>query len=347
MKALHKLLAGTILVSLATFGLTALTSSSTNTVVPVVAFVNESCNSEMYMELESIQEMLELDGTELNGIVWDFESYNHSEDLQTIPDPECYLVSAIEKVVARGTPWPAYYLPFNPYGAQGGGRQPGTETTQFEFTNEELQALNDCWQKLAKKRLKAKKFKYEEVTKDYTWRSVENNAGVMGSTIHEPKDATRLPLTVTIFPTSIQSGRPHGTLSKHVARQVVLHEYIHTMQAERARRADPSWKDFKPYELYDNEVEAWNLSRSWYKQLYGVWAPLAGLTDYEINFTKTDTEFIDNKNDYVDYETKEANGTLTEEERVKMDKLEEWFRGNLPSFDGRGGNYKTTDKLEC
>ncbi|MYC24731.1 MAG: hypothetical protein F4X56_02285, partial [Gammaproteobacteria bacterium] len=121
MKALHKLLAGTILVSLATFGLTALTSSSTNTVVPVVAFVNESCNSEMYMELESIQEMLELDGTELNGIVWDFESYNHSEDLQTIPDPECYLVSAIEKVVARGTPWPAYYLPFNPYGAQGGG----------------------------------------------------------------------------------------------------------------------------------------------------------------------------------------------------------------------------------
>jgi len=178
---------------------------------------------------------------------------------------------------------------------------------------------------------------------------VENNAGVMGSTTHEPKDATRLPLTVTIFPTSIQAGRPAGTLSTHVARQVVLHEYIHTLQAERARRADPDWKDFKPYELYDNEVEAWNLSRSWYKQLFGVWAPLAGLTETEINFTEEDAEFKKNRDDYKDYETKEAAGTLTAAEKKKMDELGAWFREpeNLPWFDGRGGNYKTTDKLEC
>ena len=59
MKTLRTLLAGSLLVALAAFGLTALTSSSTHPVVPVVAFLNTTCSSELFMEHESIQDMLE------------------------------------------------------------------------------------------------------------------------------------------------------------------------------------------------------------------------------------------------------------------------------------------------
>ncbi|MXZ56506.1 MAG: hypothetical protein F4Z14_10115, partial [Gammaproteobacteria bacterium] len=98
MKTLRKLLAGMVLITLTVFGLTALTSSSSDPVVPVIAFLNQTCSSELYMEHESIQDMLEFKGTTRNGVVWDFESYHHIEDLQTQLYPVCYLVSAIEEV---------------------------------------------------------------------------------------------------------------------------------------------------------------------------------------------------------------------------------------------------------
>ena len=61
-KSQHKLFVCSVLVAMTVFGLTVLTSSSSNSTVPVLAFVNETCNSELNMELESIQEILELDG---------------------------------------------------------------------------------------------------------------------------------------------------------------------------------------------------------------------------------------------------------------------------------------------
>ena len=68
--------------------------------------------------------------------------------------------------------------------------------------------------------------------------------------------------------------------------------------------ADPNWTGFKPYEKYDNEVEAWNPSRSWYNQLYKMSAPLAGLHQNEIDFSTTDKTFIANKEAYQEIEEK-------------------------------------------
>ncbi|MXZ43678.1 MAG: hypothetical protein F4Z01_01665 [Gammaproteobacteria bacterium] len=357
MKTLHKLFTGMIFVALTAFGLTALTSSSSDSVVPVLAFLDETCSSDVYMEHESIQDMLEFKGTERDGIVWDFESYNHIEDLQTQLYPECYLVADLlrePEIVVRGTPWPA--RPSDPFGAQGrgggggGGGQhpapnpPGTETSTFEFTDEELKALNDCWQKLAKAKLSSLTgdSAYEAVS-GYDWASSDQTEELvgMGATVHNPKNGSPF---VRIYPSIIQSWKPAGTLSKHVIRQVVLHEYIHTMQGQRAKAADENWENFKPYEWYDNEVQAWNLSRSWYYKLYGVWSPLAGLTETEMDFS-SEQDFLDKKQAYQDIEDKISKG-LSYDEDEKLE-LENWFKSTLPNFRGRGGGYQTTDELEC
>ncbi|MXW08175.1 MAG: hypothetical protein F4Z87_08700 [Gammaproteobacteria bacterium] len=63
--------------------------------------------------------MLDFNGTEQYGVTWNFESYYKASEFDDSgEDPTCHLVSDIEEVVVRGTP----FVPVGRhYGGGGGG----------------------------------------------------------------------------------------------------------------------------------------------------------------------------------------------------------------------------------
>ena len=122
----------------------------------------------------------------------------------------------------------------------------------------------------------------------------------------------------------------------------------------KAEAAGIVWKGFAPYEIWDNEVQAWNLSKTWYYKIYGTASPLPGISS-SLADSSNHPGFLKNKARYQELEKKKANGTLVVDEEKGIDEvqemkdLNEWFRKqeNLPYQEGRGGGYDEDAELEC
>ncbi|MXZ56430.1 MAG: hypothetical protein F4Z14_09725 [Gammaproteobacteria bacterium] len=373
MKTLRKLLAGSLLVALTVFGLTALTSSSTDSgeTTQVWGFLNETCNSEIAVLLDSIEDMLKLRGQEREGIIMDFKSYYRVAELHQA-DPPCRLVAGLlaePPVRSIGTPPPVIWIPVetqpNPRPGQPGGggaviKNP-PPPKEFTFTNKDLKELNECWhQKIKdlfeaaenednerKRKQKLKKLRkqlsgYEANAGDrdkYKWiASQEENPFGFGHIDWPPIS------TVKIFSKNLTKHKFAQPM--HIAAQAAFQEYYHIIQRNRLGR-DP-----KPYELYDLEVEAHNTTRGWFRPIFGFGAPIAEFIGDEADFS-SDDEFKKKKKEYQDLETDLAKEGLTEAEKKKikdeMTELEKWFRNpaHLPSTEHVGGGYEKNSDLGC
>lgn len=291
MKTFRKLLAGALLVALAAFGLTALTSSSSDSLVPVLAFLNQTCSSELYMEHESIQAMLEFKGTERDGIVWDFESYNHIEDLQTQLYPVCHLVSDLlreREIVVRGTPWPA--RPSDPYGAQRGGTETQPPKTQEpppekdpaelqaqNFTKEKSDKLRECLEEdLGNVSEEIEGWNSDAIgAEEVTWGIDKNEEWGLGNTSlkigEDKKGNPTLSIFAIIFPTGV-GNQVAAMFAEQKDVQVAAfeqltqfthgHELFHVGQIKTI--FDETGTGPKPYKYWDLEVQAHNgATRLW------------------------------------------------------------------------------------
>ncbi|MCY3540745.1 MAG: hypothetical protein OXH31_02385 [Gammaproteobacteria bacterium] len=350
MNALHKLLAGTILVALAAFGLTALTSSSTNSGdTRVWGWLNTTCNSEWSMIFQTMGEMLEFSGTELYGVTWDFESYYRAAEVDDTGNfGQCHLVSDFDpEIVVRGTPWT-----WNPGGGGGSGgvgsQQPGepgdgggpeieNPPPPNEFDATKAGELKNCLQnKLAALDLKTVEDMVEEdlgcfsqlglnnlkfKKTDYRWRVSAREDGVMGLTIHNV-GVDSLDNTVTLYPARIRARVKQfsyrGMTFKNLSTNAGLDELVHAIQGTNAVLADENWTDAKPYEKYNLQVQANVYSYIWYKQLHNNNEPPLEIYDKNIINKwrdkdcnlKENSQFFKKKARYQELEAKKEAGTL-------------------------------------
>ena len=230
-------------------------------------------------------------------------------------------------------------------GHQGGGGGPvrgNPPPPQCVFDDEDLENLNKCWKKKVKdllesteNRLRKDRKKLNDyianADKQYTWAtSTEDSAGI-GYIDWADKE-------ITIYPQGAL--RFSYAQCEHVIAQGVLQEYYHAIQAKNA-----TWtKGPKPYELYDIEVKAHEVSYKWYNPIFGFGAPIADFLESEK--TKP-TEFEANKEKYQDIEDAIADGTVTDAQRTELQNLKLWFKSNLPHTDKRGGLYELSGDLGC
>ncbi|MXZ44815.1 MAG: hypothetical protein F4Z01_07575 [Gammaproteobacteria bacterium] len=347
MKTLRKLLAGMVLITLTAFGLTALTSSSSNTVVPVVAFLNHTCSSDVYMEHESIQAMLEFNGTTRDGIVWDFESYHHIEDLQTQLYPVCYLVSAIEEVVVRGTPWPA--RPSDPYGAQGGRTgtptptpqepEPPTPPAQLQadnFTEEKSNDLRECLEEdLGDVSEEIEGWNSDAIgATEAEWginKNVARGFGYTGVDIGEDNNGNpTLSIGVFIYPQGIANAVAAMFVEQRDVQVAAFEQLTQFTQAHELFHVGQLKTIFeetgarpKPYQYWDLEVQAHNGSTSLWQGIHGDNAepPSTLNLGSQVNFWRKAAYDLDTAR-YKELEVKKENGTITSDEETEMDELE-------------------------
>ena len=358
---LHKLLAGASLVVLTVFGLTTLSSSDSTDTTQVWGFLNKTCNSEIAVLLDSIDDMLKLRGQEREGIIMDFESYYRVAELH-LAEPECHLVAdlfAEPPVRSFGTPPPVIWIPVETQptprpGQPGGGSGPVVKNPappKFTFTTEDLEDLNECVDQKVESILASKKKDRKTRSRKanlsdyvqgadskYTWISQTGKQhGGYGKTVWKDLEAY-------VFPDRIAG---HKFVDhKHLAAQTRLQEFYHIIQGNRKQADDSSWEGPKPYELFDMEVEAHSASVRWFSAIFRFGAPIADFLESE---KKKPKEFKANKEKYQDLEKALADGTITEEQRIEMGKLKKWFedKANLPNTKTVGGTYDKNADLGC
>ncbi|MYF02338.1 MAG: hypothetical protein F4227_05070 [Gammaproteobacteria bacterium] len=319
MKAFRKLLAGSLLVALAAFGLTALTSSSTNSSYDtrVMAFLNETCNSLDLMLFQNLTDMLDFRGTKMDGVTWNFESYINVSDYEFTDNPACNLVSEIRKLPeVRVVKTKPKIIPADPSPGGGGGGGEEEETPvpppepEVEFDDQDLNELKAKWQgcsdqigsKYGRFDLKFN-LEYREET-EYLWLTdlTDKKPNVYGETVHRPDKM------VTIYPVSIENNEWDIDFP-YLMMQTSLMEFIHTIQ-----------KPFDPLtdNKFDREVESFNLSHYWYKAIFNAEPPIRAYTDQEIKDAKTE-QYLKDVARFKELEKKEQDGIeLTAQEEQDL-----------------------------
>ena len=297
MKTLRKLLAGTVLVALAAFGLTALTSSSTNSAynTQVWAFLNETCTSEIAVLLESVADMLKLRGQEREGIIMDFKSYYHVSDLHQA-EPKCNLVSELLKLpeVRVVKPRPKIIPADPPPGGGGGGEKPpAKKKTEVEFDSQDAQELKNCLvnklEDLGKNLKGVTEILDEDELEnlgcfvkmglnnltfkktDYRWGASLKRRGLLGATTYitgQEKYDKSVVLYTNSINDKVKKFSYRNMSFENLSSNVGLDEMAHTIQGHNSMLADDTWKNPRPYEKYNLQLQANVYAYIWYKQLH-------------------------------------------------------------------------------
>lgn len=359
MKTLHKLLTGTLFVALTAFGLTALTSSSSNSAdTRVLGFLNETCDSEDLILFQNMIDLLNFNGTEMYGITWTFKSYINVSDYEVTDDPTCNLMSEFlampEVSVVKPKPKiiPADPPPGNPGGGSGGGggQQPAPKPKpEVEFDNQNARELKNC---IANKLDKLDLKKAEEVKKkkhlgcfvklewdlkfkktDFSWRADQSTLGPLGITHYTNTiEGNTVPdNTVFLYPVAIknrvnsQKWKRAGVTFDNLSEFVALEEMVHTIQGHNAKQANSNWKNPEPYEQRDWQIQANVVANVWYYQLKG--DKNAPISMYDTNAINKHRDgncdltgtFLKNKNNYIKYVEQLKNKNLTQTERETIE----------------------------
>ena len=288
MKAYHKLLTGILMVALAGFGLTALTSSSTNSGdTRVWGWLNTTCNSEWSMIFQSIGDMLEFSGTVQYGVTWDFKSYYRAAEVDDTGNfGQCHLVSDFDpEIVVRGTP-----IPWTPVGGGGGGGsqrpgEPGVEggpevenppppkTEADKLTEEEFQKLKECWEKTAEARSDLDGWSDDD-TSSAVWRVVRGEHGAYGwteatatrTTTSKGEEETSIAIGVSIFTDDVAENKRFKF--NHLLTYAQIHEKIHVFQILTEYNDGDRQLVPEPYEWYWLEVQTHNRVYEWWPKLF-------------------------------------------------------------------------------
>ena len=214
-------------------------------------------------------------------------------------------------------------------GGGGSGTPPPPPNPGVEFDDDDLEALNDEWQDCTGNIQRIDGYlEYEET--DYRWEtSTEEVPGLWGETVHNPQ-------RVTIYPVNINTNS-WGVAFEHFATQTILNEYVHTIQGPPSILND---------NMFDREVEAYNLSYHWYKALFRQNPPFTPYTQQQINDAKSNSGYIAAVDDIEDLRQKlDTNGSLTAQEYQELLDLSNSLYDYLPerNYDR---NYDK-DALDC
>ena len=371
MKTLRKLLAGTILVALAAFGLTALTSSSNDpATTPVFGFTDKYCQNEDYKWFKNVGALIAADGKKDpkakgkdKDKIWRY--YSYIEDVE--PWWPCLLLEYEDDVKAVGVTPKKKNPP--PSGGGGGGGETPTPNPQepkppaqvpnpsYNVTDAEIESLKSCWEEKAVKKLNKKGWT-SDATTAATWMIDRLNTRGLGQTwpqIKKVNGQSRLVLDVEIYSTGIgeravglvkwlysndDEGAPPGTYKlafNHLTTYTYMHETYHVSQLLNIfseREALP-----EPWEYWQLEVDAHRESKNMWVDLYDDPPPSVLPLGSEVN-TERYAAYEVKKKEYLDLETELANPDTTEERKGqierRLEKLTKWLQDptNLPQAEG-------------
>ena len=374
--AIHKLLAGASLVVLTVFGLTVLSSSSSEN-SQVWAFLDTTCSSSIAELFDSIEDMLEQNGKERWGIVWDYKSYYRVAELNT-SDPQCHLVSTVKAeppITKISRPLPPIEIPVGGSGSGGSGGSGGGEGKKkedvIEFDSQDANELKNCLmnklEALSKSKKKEEKLKKPSEVIDekdlgcfvkmglddlqfgktsYSWLTDTNeDPGYLGVTDHGKQNVTLY--TTRISKRVNQFRHKSEQTFRHVTSQISLDELVHTIQGRP-----------KPYEMYAQQVQANVFAYVWYKQLHNDSTPPFRLYDLDTINKHRDKDcnltgkFLTEKQKYQNLEKQYADKNKTAKEKAeiqtKMEKIAGWFEREMThEFTLHGLVYDENADLGC
>lgn len=364
MKVLHKLFAGILLVTLAVFGMTALSSSSSDSAdtTQVWAFLNTTCNSEVFVLLDSTKDMLELRGQSRWGIVLDFQSYYRVAELH-LPQPPCHLVAALlAEPPVRTIRSPLPRIPSPPPKPQppANPQHPKPPANPADgFSEEDADTLKTCWEEKAinlpkRKQKKIGGYKPKDLvsTSRNSGAVWKNTSGVYGAlartvpTVTVVDEKKTLSILVEIFTdgitASIQKYSEMHFQYNHLVTYAQMHETFHIAQVKKL--FDDEKREPHPYEYWEMEVDAHVAATDLWAAIYSDPSPTY-LPGTERPMSEKYQKMV---KEYKDLEGKKKKGTITKAEKVKMEQLAKDLRkpANLPQADGNPLYNPATD-LEC
>ena len=369
MKTLRKLLAGSLLVALAAFGLTALTSSSNDpATTPVFGFTDKYCQNEDYKWFKNVGALIAADGkTDPDATgkdkdkIWRYYSYIEDVD----PWWPCHILEYEDDVKAIGEQ-PKTQKPIT---GGGGGeetptpapQEPIPQKTQAQkqadnLTKDESDDLQECWESKATGiSVEIKDWNSDAIgATEATWEIIKGPDHTLGETTPfldevevegEEEPTLVLSMAVRIYPHGIALKIPdtaHQDTFKHTLVYTQMHETFHVGQIKAIFDATGSLP--KPYEWWDLKVKAHNGTSLMYRTLHG---KEAGVPSLLLDDNEEMTEDYKNKMaDYKALEVKKANGTITKAEEGTMERLATWLKNpkNLPQ--ATANNYYKPDKVK-
>ena len=193
----------------------------------------------------------------------------------------------------------------NPGGGGGGSATPplGSDLG-IEFDDDDLEDFNNEWQECTERIQPIEGYLEYEVITDYPWEtSMDDVPGMWGETKHDPKN-------VIINPGNINANL-WGITFEHFITQTVLNEYVQTIQGPPNILED---------NMFDREVEAFNLSYHWYRAIFRKSPPLTPLTQQQIDDAKSASGYfaaVDAIDDLL--ESVDTNGLSIEEYQDLLD----------------------------
>ena len=349
MKTLHELLTGTLLVALTVFGLTALTSSSTNSSdTRVLGFLNETCDSEDLILFQNMIDLLDFNGTEMAGVTWTFESYINVSDYEVTDNPTCNSMAEFLAMpeVSTTRPKPKIIPADPPGGGSGGGGgggggggqapAPTTPNPADSITDDEINKLKSCWEGKAGNKLKRNGWDINATTAA-TWKIDRRVLGALAQTIPRIKivrGEKKLDLKVELYPRGL-GARAIGHINwlwenknedpppeyyplafRHLTTYSQMHETYHIGQLLKIfneRKTLP-----EPWEWWDLEVEAHAKSASLWSSLYDDPSPSFLKID-NLNNTDRATKYEAKKTEYLNLEKELADPKTTDERKAEIE----------------------------
>lgn len=292
MKVLHKHFVGILLVTLAVFGITTLSSSSNHYTGPVYGFTDQYCESEHYKWFRNVGALIAADGkadpeSGDPDRIWNYGSYIEAEDATYT----CHLLE-YEEVQAVGTV-PKKQNP--PSGGGGGGEETPTPTPQEpppektpaelqaqNFTEEKSDTLRECVEvDLADVEEEIEGWNSDAIgATEATWEISQvktKNLGVTTFGVDDDEEGNpRLSIIATIFPQGIgiavsamfaEQKDVQVAAFEQMAQFTQVHELFHVGQLKTIFKDTKS--EPKPYEWWNLEVQAHKGATRLWKGIHG------------------------------------------------------------------------------
>ena len=368
MKAtIHKLLAGASLGALAIFGMTVLSSDSSNDNSSVWAFLNDSCSSELSMIFLSLDDMIRYDGTtDQWGFTWDFKSYYKATELydQILKcykwdgkvDPEVKTKRIRPKTPITPDPPPQSQEP------------PPPANSGAEFDEDKADKLKKCWEKKATELSSKKQKTFEGFTPselvqtskgsgavwEIVWGDDRGIAVTEHKVIKKEGEDPNLAINVALLPDGIykkirEGGAQYNFDFNHLATYGQMQESYHVAQLVKIFNATKS--EPKPYQYWELEVDSHVWANKLWLAIYGKSAgPPSIIRDDNKGMSKA---YKTKMKEYKDLEEQLKKKGLTDKKKKEieadMKALETWLEdpANLPKAEANLGYKRDEVDLDC
>ena len=135
--------------------------------------------------------------------------------------------------------------------------------------------------------------------------------------------------------------------------QIAIHEYVHSIQGTIRLEEEPDWDgSWQIYEMYEREIEAYNLSYYWYTAIFKTEPPIRAYTKKEIKTAKNEKWEGRTWSENVErFKKLESSSTLTYDEKIELGDigfyLANHFAENVTTPPPHNNDYDALADLGC